>query len=158
MRVKTLALAPAVALLMLCISLPTAQSKTSANAATIKTDTISDRVAHASRSAARFPYASPAYNKVFAYDYMKATYAWTGKQYVCLNKLWSHESGWRVNAHNRSGAHGIPQSLPGNKMAKFGSDWRNNPAVQIKWGLNYIQKRYSTPCSAWGFWTNHYWY
>ncbi|GIF03812.1 aggregation-promoting factor C-terminal-like domain-containing protein [Actinoplanes siamensis] len=71
-------------------------------------------------------------------------------QFACLNKLWNKESGWNYRAENRSsGAYGIPQSLPGSKMASFGADWRTNPATQIKWGLDYIKKRYTTPCGAW---------
>jgi hypothetical protein len=71
-------------------------------------------------------------------------------QFACLNKLWNKESGWNYRAENRSsGAYGIPQSLPGSKMAAFGSDWRTNPATQIKWGLDYIKRRYDTPCGAW---------
>ncbi|GIF16092.1 lytic transglycosylase domain-containing protein [Actinoplanes teichomyceticus] len=71
-------------------------------------------------------------------------------QFACLNKLWNKESGWNYRAENRSsGAYGIPQSLPGSKMAAFGSDWRTNPATQIRWGLDYIKKRYDTPCGAW---------
>ncbi len=70
-------------------------------------------------------------------------------QMSCLVNLWNRESHWRVNASNPSGAYGIPQALPGSKMATYGSDWRTNPATQIKWGLNYIKGRYSTPCGAW---------
>ncbi|AEV83733.1 hypothetical protein ACWT_2708 [Actinoplanes sp. SE50] len=71
-------------------------------------------------------------------------------QFACLNKLWNKESGWNYRAENRgSGAYGIPQSLPGSKMASFGADWQTNPATQIKWGLDYIKKRYNTPCNAW---------
>ncbi|WIM99229.1 lytic transglycosylase domain-containing protein [Actinoplanes oblitus] len=71
-------------------------------------------------------------------------------QFACLNKLWARESGWNYRAENRgSGAYGIPQSLPGSKMAAFGDDWKTNPATQIKWGLDYIKKRYDTPCGAW---------
>jgi hypothetical protein len=75
---------------------------------------------------------------------------WKPAQFTCLNKLWTRESGW--DAHNMnggSGAYGIPQSLPANKMATFGSDWRDNPLTQIKWGLWYIADRYGTPCNAW---------
>lgn len=71
-------------------------------------------------------------------------------QFSCLNKLWDHESGWNYKATNRSsGAYGIPQAYPGSKMSSAGSDWRINPATQIKWGLGYIKGRYSTPCGAW---------
>ena len=75
---------------------------------------------------------------------------WGDDEFACLSALWQRESGWRVNAHNRgSGAYGIPQSLPGNKMASAGADWETNPATQITWGLGYISARYGTPCGAW---------
>jgi hypothetical protein len=80
-------------------------------------------------------------------------------QFPCLNKLWNKESHWNVKAHNSSsGAHGIPQALPGNKMASAGSDWQTNPATQIKWGLGYIKGRYGTPCSAWAHSQSTGWY
>lgn len=81
---------------------------------------------------------------------LAAERGWGDDQFACLLQLWNKESGWRVNAENRSsGAYGIPQSLPGSKMASVGADWRTNPATQITWGLNYIAGRYSTPCGAW---------
>ncbi|YAL82713.1 transglycosylase SLT domain-containing protein [Dermacoccaceae bacterium W4C1] len=71
-------------------------------------------------------------------------------QFSCLNSLWMKESGWNPSASNpSSGAYGIPQSLPGSKMASAGADWRTNPATQISWGLSYIKSRYGSPCSAW---------
>jgi hypothetical protein len=74
---------------------------------------------------------------------------WSG-QFTCLNLLWNRESGWSYRAYNpSSGAYGIPQSLPGSKMASIASDWQTNPATQIRWGLNYIAERYGTPCGAW---------
>jgi hypothetical protein len=80
-------------------------------------------------------------------------------QFPCLDKLWKKESGWNYKATNRSsGAYGIPQSLPGSKMASEGSDWRTNPATQIKWGLGYIEGRYNTPCGAWSHSQNSGWY
>jgi hypothetical protein len=73
-----------------------------------------------------------------------------GDQFTCLNLLWNRESGWNYQATNpSSGAYGIPQSLPGSKMASIAPDWRTNPATQIKWGLNYIAQVYGTPCGAW---------
>jgi hypothetical protein len=73
-----------------------------------------------------------------------------GDQFSCLNLLWDRESGWNYQAYNpSSGAYGIPQALPGSKMASIASDWRTNPATQIRWGLNYIAERYGTPCGAW---------
>ena len=80
-------------------------------------------------------------------------------QFPCLDNLWKKESGWNYRASNRSsGAYGIPQALPGNKMAKFGSDWQTNPATQIKWGLDYIEGRYGTPCAAWSHSQSTGWY
>lgn len=77
----------------------------------------------------------------------------------CLNNLWDHESGWNHKASNpSSGAYGIPQALPGDKMATAGSDWSTNPATQIEWGLGYIGDRYDTPCGAWNFWQNNNYY
>jgi hypothetical protein len=71
-------------------------------------------------------------------------------QFPCLNKLWNKESGWNHRAKNpSSGAYGIPQAYPGDKMKSAGADWRNNPATQIKWGLGYIEGRYDNPCGAW---------
>jgi hypothetical protein len=80
-------------------------------------------------------------------------------QMPCLDRLWTRESGWNHRSENQSsGAYGIPQALPGNKMATYGSDWRTNPVPQIKWGLNYIENRYNSPCGAWSFFESHNWY
>jgi hypothetical protein len=80
-------------------------------------------------------------------------------QFPCLNKLWNKESGWNHKAYNSgSGAFGIPQALPGSKMASAGSDWKTNPATQIKWGLSYIKGRYGTPCKAWAHSQDVGWY
>jgi len=86
-------------------------------------------------------------------------YGWSGDEWACLDNLWSRESGWSHTAHNRSsGAYGIPQALPGDKMATFGADWASNPTTQIKWGLSYVSGRYGTPCGAWGHFTQKNWY
>jgi hypothetical protein len=80
---------------------------------------------------------------------MVAARGWSG-QFGCLDSLWQRESGWNYQASNpSSGAYGIPQALPGGKMASAGSDWRTNPATQISWGLGYIASVYGSPCSAW---------
>ncbi|SCL27623.1 hypothetical protein GA0070616_3535 [Micromonospora nigra] len=80
-------------------------------------------------------------------------------QFPCLDKLWTKESGWNHKARNpSSGAYGIPQALPGNKMGSVGSDWQTNPATQITWGLGYIKGRYGTPCKAWSHSQNVGWY
>ncbi|MCE1179182.1 MAG: hypothetical protein LWW86_09185 [Micrococcales bacterium] len=88
-----------------------------------------------------------------------ADHGWGEDQFSCLNSLWMKESGWNFRATNpSSGAYGIPQSLPGSKMATFGSDWQTNPVTQIKWGLDYIKGRYGTPCAAWGHSQSVNWY
>ncbi|MFD0519950.1 aggregation-promoting factor C-terminal-like domain-containing protein [Paractinoplanes durhamensis] len=80
-------------------------------------------------------------------------------QFPCLDKLWKKESGWNYRAENSSsGAYGIPQALPGSKMASVASDWKTNPATQIKWGLGYIEGRYDTPCGAWSHSQSTGWY
>ena len=84
-----------------------------------------------------------------AQDLIDATYKWSPAQVQCLNTLWNRESHWNFLAHNRrSGAHGIPQALPADKMEVIAMDWRTNPITQIKWGLRYISVRYGTPCVA----------
>ncbi|HET6826660.1 MAG TPA: hypothetical protein VFH64_12090 [Amnibacterium sp.] len=88
-------------------------------------------------------------------------YGWDSSQFDCLVRLWNIESGWEWDAYNTSsGAYGIPQALPGDKMASAGGDWRTSSATQIDWGLGYIQGRYGTPCGALSFETSHvpYWY
>jgi hypothetical protein len=86
-------------------------------------------------------------------------FGFDSSQMSCLIPLWMGESGWRVNAENASsGAYGIPQSLPGSKMATAGPDWRTDAATQIEWGLGYIRDRYGSPCGAWGFKQGHGWY
>jgi hypothetical protein len=71
-------------------------------------------------------------------------------QWPCLYDLWERESTWNVYAENPvSGAYGIPQSLPGDKMATAGADWQTDATTQIKWGLGYIKTVYGTPCGAW---------
>ena len=80
-------------------------------------------------------------------------------QFPCLDKLFKKESGWNYRATNSSsGAYGIPQALPGSKMASVASDWKTNPATQIKWGLCYIEGRYDTPCGAWSHSQSTGWY
>ncbi|GEB52125.1 lytic transglycosylase domain-containing protein [Streptomyces sp. NHF165] len=81
-----------------------------------------------------------------------------GGQYQCFSNIVDHESSWNYQATNASsGAYGLVQALPGSKMASVGADWRTNPATQIKWGLNYMNDRYGSPCEAWSFWqANNY--
>ena len=85
------------------------------------------------------------YNMLPSFGFSQST------QWGCLRDLWNRESGWVYDAENASGAYGIPQALPGSKMASAGADWQTNPATQIKWGLGYISQVYGTPCGAWNF-------
>ncbi|WP_207400157.1 lytic transglycosylase domain-containing protein, partial [Actinomadura fibrosa] len=76
-----------------------------------------------------------------------------------LETIWDHESGWNERAENpSSGAYGIPQALPGSKLASAGADWRTSSPTQIAWGLGYIKARYKDPCGAWAWWQAHHWY
>jgi resuscitation-promoting factor RpfB len=88
---------------------------------------------------------SIAYNMMASFGFPPATY------FGCLLDLWNRESGWVYDAENASGAYGIPQALPGSKMASAGADWATDPATQIRWGLGYIKEVYGNPCSAWAF-------
>jgi hypothetical protein len=80
---------------------------------------------------------------------MLGSFGWSSSQFSCLDPLWARESGWSVTAENPSGAYGIPQALPGAKMASAGPDWQTSAATQIKWGLEYIKDTYGSPCGAW---------
>jgi hypothetical protein len=90
---------------------------------------------------------------------MLSGYGWSGSEFSCLLLLWNEESGWNVYAENMdSGAYGIPQALPGDKMASAGSDWQTSAYVQVKWGFGYIASVYGTPCSAWAHEQEFGWY
>lgn len=90
---------------------------------------------------------------------MLAGFGFDSGQMRCLDPLWKKESGWNHKASNpSSGAYGIPQALPGPKMASEGADWKTNPVTQIKWGLKYIKGRYGTPCAAWAHSQDVGWY
>lgn len=100
--------------------------------------------------------------QAYAKTQMKA-YGWDDNQFACLVELWNHESGWNYTADNpTSDAYGIPQALPGEKMASEGADWATNPQTQIRWGLKYIKDRpdYGFPCAAWTLWQQRspHWY
>ncbi|OEU85444.1 transglycosylase domain-containing protein [Streptomyces abyssalis] len=82
-----------------------------------------------------------------------------GGNFQCFSQIVEKESGWNYQASNpSSGAYGLMQALPGSKMSSAGADWRTNPATQIKWGLNYMNDRYGSPCGAWDFWQANNWY
>ena len=93
---------------------------------------------------------SPGAAQAAARDIMASQYGWGDGEFSCLVALWNKESGWNYQAYNASsGAFGIPQALPGSKMASAGADWQTNAATQISWGLGYIGGRYGSPCGAW---------
>ncbi|ROS76117.1 hypothetical protein EDF24_1698 [Curtobacterium sp. PhB130] len=92
---------------------------------------------------------TPAAAKATASSLASSQYGWGSDQFQCLDSLWTKESGWDYQAYNASGATGIPQALPGSKMATIASDWQTNATTQVTWGLKYIKDAYGTPCSAW---------
>lgn len=109
-------------------------------------------------AAPAFGVPDPGSAQAIAYDMVRAR-GWDDSEFACLVALWDRESHWNVNAHNASsGAHGIPQALPGDKMASVADDWQTNPATQITWGLGYIEGRYGTPCVAWQHSETKGWY
>lgn len=87
--------------------------------------------------------------KATARQLASSRYGWGEDQFSCLESLWTKESNWNYQAYNPSGATGIPQALPGGKMASAGADWQTNASTQIAWGLGYIADVYGTPCGAW---------
>lgn len=88
-----------------------------------------------------------------------SSYGWGPGEMSSLMTLWNKESDWRTTATNASsGAYGIGQSLPAEKMASEGPDWQTNYQTQIRWGLNYIKERYGSPSAAWAFHLAHNWY
>ncbi len=97
-------------------------------------------------------------SQAYAFDYIQK-FNWGYDQYSCLVTLWNRESNWRINAANSSsGAYGIPQALPGTKMASEGADWLTNPETQIRWGAKYIKARYGSACAALVHSNNLGWY
>ena len=102
--------------------------------------------------------ADPSEAQVIARDMMAARYGWGDDQFGCLVALWNRESGWNVTAGSPGGAYGIPQALPGSKMASAGADWQTSAATQISWGLGYVAGRYGTACGAWAHFQANNWY
>ena len=110
----------------------------------------------ASRSSSSFPVQSS--YTVAQIQSMAASMVPSG-QFQCFSNIVDHESSWNYRAVNASsGAYGLFQALPGSKMSSVGADWQTNPATQIKWGLNYMDSRYGSPCEAWSFWQANHWY
>jgi hypothetical protein len=127
---------------------------------TVRADIRAGRLADARRAArAAYRKALLSRNPKVVARAMLTRYGWGAAQFSCLDSLWTRESKWSVHATNpTSGAYGIPQALPGSKMASAGPDWRNNPITQIAWGLRYIRNVYGSPCGAWGHSEGHGWY
>lgn len=122
-----------------------------AKAAADRVKAAADRRERAMRNAQKDP---KAVARVLA-----AERGWGADQFSCLTSLWNRESMWRFNAQNpSSSAYGIPQALPGSKMASAGPDWRTDARTQITWGLSYIADRYGSPCSAWSHSRSYNWY
>jgi hypothetical protein len=112
--------------------------------------------ARASRSSSSFPVQSS--YSVAQIQAMARQIVPSG-QFQCFSNIVDHESSWNYRAVNASsGAYGLFQALPGSKMSSVGADWQTNPATQIKWGLNYMDSRYGSPCEAWSFWQANSWY
>ncbi|GAA3642573.1 lytic transglycosylase domain-containing protein [Streptomyces sp. S1A] len=112
----------------------------------------------ASRSAERTDFAVQSSYTVAEVKAMAQQIVGAG-QFQCFSSIVERESGWNYKAQNpSSGAYGLVQALPGSKMASAGADWQTNPATQIKWGLNYMNDRYGSPCGAWEFWQANHWY
>lgn len=101
---------------------------------------------------------SPGSAQAIAQSMMASRYGWGNDQFQCLVNLWNRESGWSTTAGNPSGAYGIPQALPGSKMASAGADWQTSASTQIAWGLGYISGSYGTPCNAWAHSQSTGWY
>jgi hypothetical protein len=109
---------------------------------------VQPRAAHAVKKAPAAPAPSGSPRQIA--EAMLGSFGWSSGQFSCLDPLWAHESGWGVTAYNAgSGAYGIPQALPGSRMASAGPDWQANAATQIRWGLKYIKGTYRSPCGAW---------
>ena len=106
------------------------------------------KIAAAKKATATVPAASGSPQQTA--EAMLGSFGWSSSQFSCLDPLWAHESGWSVSAYNvGSGAFGIPQALPGSRMASAGPDWQTDAATQIRWGLEYIKGTYGSPCGAW---------
>jgi len=167
-KTRTTAVAISLPLLLAGLSAPALATESTPSPEPTSTSTVTtaqgsaDRASRQqapSRSRAPYRFGSVKYNQWYATQYMQFKYGWGKHQRRSLIKLWNHESGWNHRAHNgSSGAHGIPQALPGSKMATHGKNWRSNPETQIKWGLSYIKGRYGTPNGAWNAWQRKGWY
>lgn len=91
----------------------------------------------------------------WAHDYMLSN-GYTEEDFTATVYIISHESGWRVDAANPSGAYGLPQALPGSKMSSSGADWATNYQTQLRWFWGYCAGRYGSVQGAYSHWlSNH---
>lgn len=141
-----------------------APTSTTAKAQSADVEAIPAPSAAPSKTAAPAPAAAPvvvddpAAAQAFASGEL-ANRGWGAGEMSCLTQLWNRESEWLTSAENPDGgAYGIAQSLPAEKMASVGSDWKTNYKTQIIWGLGYIEERYGSPCAAWGHSNAVNWY
>jgi hypothetical protein len=129
-----------------------------ARAAAAKAAAARSRQASAAPAAAARPVTASGSPQQIAQGLL-GSYGWPSSQFSCLQPLWNAESGWNASASNpSSGAYGIPQALPGSKMASAGPDWQTSAATQIRWGLGYIRSVYGSPCAAWSHEQAYGWY
>ena len=102
--------------------------------------------------------AGPAANRELGQQ-LAADRGWTGCEWNCLDNLFHRESNWRHDVGNpNSSAFGIPQAMGFWHPETRSEEWRSSPYLQIQWGLNYIARRYGTPCAAWAHFQRHGWY
>jgi hypothetical protein len=132
---------------------PSASTATSsapaADAGTASADPTDQRTSRGAVRVSGTP-GTPEANHALGRKIARQDYGWTGGEFLCLDFLWTKESGWDHTADNpTSSAYGIAQALPGSRMASVGADWQTNPETQIRWGLQYIEDAYGTPCGAW---------
>jgi hypothetical protein len=142
--------------------LAAAKTAVAKKAAAEKAEKLAKEKAEAKTAAANAGSSSSSYPQQSSYSIsqiqsMAASMVPSG-QFQCFSNIVDHESSWNYRAVNASsGAYGLFQALPGSKMSSVASDWQTNPATQIKWGLQYMNERYGSPCDAWTFWqANHY--
>ncbi|MEN2741142.1 phospholipase [Microbacterium sp. X-17] len=135
-------------------------AKAAAEAAAAEAQRQAEQAAAEAAAAAALAAANtPAGAQATARQLASSEYGWGDGEFSCLLSLWNRESSWNYQAYNAgSGAAGIPQALPGSKMASVGSDWETNATTQIQWGLRYIAGSYGTPCGAWGHSQSTGWY
>jgi hypothetical protein len=135
-----------------------ARARAAARAAAARTAAAQQQQAPAKPAASAQPVTASGSPQQIA-EGMLGSYGWSSSQFSCLQPLWNAESGWNASASNpSSGAYGIPQALPGSKMASAGPDWQTSAATQIRWGLGYIQSSYGSPCAAWSHEQADGWY